>query len=62
LAAAGKRVSPSAKRLLLFSDSSVHQISSALGYKDPTYFARLFHRLAGFSPSEFRRRWNLLRH
>lgn len=57
-----ERLLREAKRLLLFSDSSVHQISSALGYKDPAYFARFFHRLAGFSPSEFRRRWNLLRH
>lgn len=57
-----ERLLREAKRLLLFSDSSVHQISSELGYKDPAYFARFFHRLAGFSPSEFRRRWNLLRH
>ncbi|HBT14272.1 MAG TPA: 4-hydroxyphenylacetate catabolism regulatory protein HpaA, partial [Erwinia persicina] len=35
---------------------SVHQIAWQLGYKDPAYFARFFHRLTGCSPSEFRRR------
>ncbi|AXU98231.1 MAG TPA: 4-hydroxyphenylacetate catabolism regulatory protein HpaA [Erwinia persicina] len=45
-----------AKRLLLFSAGSVHQIAWQLGYKDPAYFARFFHRLTGCSPSEFRRR------
>lgn len=43
-----------AKRLLLFSDSSVHEIAYQLGFKDPAYFARFFNRLTGCSPSMFR--------
>ncbi|UBU95274.1 4-hydroxyphenylacetate catabolism regulatory protein HpaA [Edwardsiella tarda] len=45
-----------AKRLLLFSDRSVHQIAYQLGFKDPAYFTRFFSRLAGCSPSVFRTR------
>lgn len=50
------RIIREAKRLLLFSPDSVHQIAWQLGYKDPAYFSRFFHRIAGCSPSEFRRR------
>ncbi|GLR09359.1 4-hydroxyphenylacetate catabolism regulatory protein HpaA [Mixta theicola] len=45
-----------AKRQLLYSAQSVNQISYGLGYKDPAYFARFFHRMAGCSPSQFRSR------
>ena len=51
-----ERVMREARRMLLFSTSSVHQIAWQLGYKDPAYFARFFHRLEGCSPSEYRRR------
>lgn len=51
-----ERVLREAKRQLLFSSASVNQISYALGYKDPAYFARFFHRMAGCSPSQFRNR------
>lgn len=51
-----ERVLREAKRLLRYSSDSVHQIAWALGYKDPAYFARFFHRMAGCSPSEFRNR------
>jgi len=51
-----ERVLREAKRQLLFSSESVNQISFALGYKDPAYFARFFHRMAGCSPSQFRNR------
>lgn len=43
-----------AKRLLLFSDSTVSEIAWQLGFKDPAYFSRFFNRLVGCSPSEFR--------
>lgn len=45
-----------AKRLLLFSDNAVNEIAWQLGFKDPAYFARFFHRLVGCSPSTFRAR------
>ncbi|MDL4915868.1 MAG: 4-hydroxyphenylacetate catabolism regulatory protein HpaA [Enterobacterales bacterium endosymbiont of Blomia tropicalis] len=51
-----ERVLREAKRQLLYSAQSVNQISYALGYKDPAYFARFFHRMAGCSPSQFRSR------
>ncbi|PLR39676.1 4-hydroxyphenylacetate catabolism regulatory protein HpaA [Chimaeribacter californicus] len=51
-----ERVLREAKRQLRYSTDSVNQISYALGYKDPAYFARFFHRLAGCSPSQFRHR------
>jgi len=51
-----ERVMREARRLLLFSTASVHQIAWQLGYKDPAYFARFFNRLEGCSPSEYRRR------
>lgn len=51
-----ERMMREARRQLLFSGASVNQIAGHLGYKDPAYFSRFFHRLAGCSPSEFRRR------
>ncbi len=50
-----ERVMREARRMLLFSSASVHQIARQLGYNDPAYFARFFHRLEGRSPSEYRR-------
>ncbi|NIF22283.1 4-hydroxyphenylacetate catabolism regulatory protein HpaA [Candidatus Pantoea multigeneris] len=49
-----ERVLREAKRQLRYSSESVNQISYALGYKDPAYFARFFHRMAGCSPTQFR--------
>ncbi len=43
-----------ARRLLLFSDSTVSEIAWQLGFKDPAYFARFFNRLTGCSPSAYR--------
>lgn len=51
-----ERLMREARRQLLFSTASVHQIAWQLGYKDPAYFARFFHRIEGCSPSTFRRR------
>lgn len=41
-------------RLLVESDLSISQIASEAGYNDPLYFSRVFHKLAGFSPRQFR--------
>lgn len=43
-----------ARRLLLFSDYPVNEIAYQLGFKDPAYFARFFHRNQGCPPSTFR--------
>lgn len=51
-----ERVLREAKRLLLFSPCSVHEVAYQLGFKDPAYFARFFNRMAGCSPSLYRNR------
>ena len=44
-----------AKRLLFHSNCSVKEVAHALGYEDHTYFSRLFSKIAGKTPLEFRR-------
>lgn len=46
-----------AKRLLRFTDDSIETIGAQCGVEDPNYFARLFRRVEGISPSVFRRQW-----
>lgn len=46
-----------AKRLLRFSDMAIEEIAAACGINDGNYFAKLFKRVEGISPREFRRRW-----
>jgi AraC-like DNA-binding protein len=43
-----------AKRLLYYSQCSVKEIAHALGYADHTYFSRLFRKVEGRTPGEFR--------
>ncbi|UEQ78368.1 helix-turn-helix domain-containing protein [Chryseobacterium arthrosphaerae] len=43
-----------AKRLLAFTHLTVKEIAYELGYNDHTYFSRLFSKLEGQSPSQFR--------
>ena len=43
-----------ARRLLLNSSDSIASIAEACGYHDAGYFSRIFHKIAGISPSEFR--------
>jgi len=43
-----------AKRLLGNSDMSIKEIASALGYRDPAYFSRIFQKLTGKPPRDFR--------
>ncbi|REC44177.1 helix-turn-helix domain-containing protein [Chryseobacterium pennipullorum] len=43
-----------AKRLLAFTHLTVKEIAYVLGYNDHAYFSRLFSKLEGQSPSEFR--------
>lgn len=42
------------QRLLCYSDSSIKEIASHLGYDDPKYFNRIFSKLVGISPGRFR--------
>jgi AraC-like DNA-binding protein len=49
------RVLLEARRRLLYTDASIDQIGSALGFKDASYFSRFFLARTGMRPSAFRR-------
>ena len=44
-----------AKELLRKSDDSIGQIAEQVGYMDTKYFSRLFNKIVGLKPSEFRK-------
>ena len=46
-----------AKQLLRFSDLSIEKISQECGMNDANYFARMFKKIEGISPGEYRKRW-----
>ena len=48
------------KHLLETSQLAVDEISDAVGYADASFFRRLFKRLAGLSPSNYRRMFSLV--
>ena len=43
-----------AKRLLTETDARIYEIAAAVGYEDAFYFSRLFKRLTGVSPMDWR--------
>lgn len=43
-----------AKRLLMDEDLNVNEVASRCGYRDATYFRRMFRRHVGVAPSQFR--------
>jgi transcriptional regulator GlxA family with amidase domain len=43
-----------AKELFRHTQASVKSIAGQVGFKDQKYFSRVFHKLTGLSPSEFR--------
>ena len=45
------------KHLLETSDMPIDQVGEEIGYEDPASFRRLFKRLAGVTPSRYRRRF-----
>jgi len=49
------RVITEAKRLLMYTDKSVKEIASIIGYDDPHYFSRLFTKESGISPSDYKK-------
>jgi len=46
-----------AKQLLRFSDHPIEQIASECGIEDPNYFSRLFKKVEGLTPNEYRIKW-----
>lgn len=46
-----------AKQLLRFSDMTVDRIASEVGMNDGNYFSRMFKKVEGLSPKEYRKRW-----
>ncbi len=48
------RIHEEARRLLLHTDMTVAEIGFALGYDEPSHFARAFRLAVGFAPSRFR--------
>lgn len=46
-----------ARELLEFTKRSVDQIAWAVGYEDATAFRRVFHRILGLAPGEYRHRF-----
>ena len=46
-----------AKRMLRFTDKSIEETGLECGIGDLNYFSRVFKKLEGVSPSEFRRVW-----
>ncbi len=45
------------KQLLRFSEMTVEKISYECGINSPNYFARLFKKIEGISPAEYRKLW-----
>jgi len=48
-----------AKRRLERTDAAIERIAWAVGYEDPAAFRRLFRRIAGLTPGEYRRRFRV---
>ena len=48
---------PHPKRMLRFTDKSIEEIGLECGIGELNYFSRVFKKLEGISPSEFRRLW-----
>jgi transcriptional regulator GlxA family with amidase domain len=45
------------KQMLEASEESVEAIAAEVGYQDPRFLARLFHRYVGLTPAQYRRRF-----
>jgi len=49
-----ERLMTEAKRMILFSDFTLKEIAFELGFEEHSYFSKVFKRLTGKTPSEFR--------
>lgn len=49
------RIILEAKRLMIYTDKTIKEISHELGYEEVAYFSRLFKKVTGENPSEFRK-------
>jgi len=47
-----------ARSFLANTDLSISEIAFRCGFEDPYYFSRIFKRISGVSPREYRLRWN----
>lgn len=52
-----KKIITKSKELLRYSDYSIEQISSICSINDSNYFSRLFKKIEGITPKEYRNRW-----
>ena len=48
-----------AQSLLESTDYSIAEVASAVGYDNPLYFSRLFHKQVGMPPKEYRKKQNI---
>ena len=46
-----------AKQLLRFTDMTVDEVGTAVGMGDANYFSRMFRKVEGSSPREYRKQW-----
>ena len=46
-----------AKQLLRFTNMTVDEIGAAVGMADANYFSRMFRKVEGISPREYRKQW-----
>lgn len=51
-----ERILLEAKRNLIYTSTSISELSYAIGFSDPAYFTRFFKRATGEAPKEFRKR------
>lgn len=49
-----------AKSLLLRGDATIKEVAASVGFSDPLYFSRMFHKRIGVSPTEFSERSSYL--
>ena len=45
----------SAKQMLRFTDKTIEQIGCEVGFSDTNYFTRLFRKIEGITPGEYRK-------